>query len=222
MIAETAASHDAATSNQSATGLLPQSGNSGVDPVESANLEAEGLENILDILVTNLQSSKRLQPCKEVTRIDMEDFLLPLSASPKKNQTVSLKHSCQHLEFQNKQRVQFISGAQTCSKSHGEVASSHQNEPVPPPPQFKSRKRREKKNIKTVNVSAPPLPTHTPDSQRWHRSCPISLFSPIQVATASFSTGSGPSLTVKVLYLSACYTAVVQHGKFQVTTKTVK
>lgn len=184
-----------------------------VDPMESQNPEAEGWENSLDIPVTNLQSSKGLlseQSCKVVTGIEMEDSLRPLSAF-KKNQTVLLKHRCQKLALRNKQKLPFISGAQSYSKSHREVgpvvpSSSHQIESVPPPPQSKTRKRREKKkNTKTDTVPVPPLSTPTSSFQRWHRFHPTGLFSPSQVATASFNTDSGHSLTVKVLYVSVRY-----------------
>ncbi|KAL6463470.1 hypothetical protein MHYP_G00278610 [Metynnis hypsauchen] len=194
------ASHDALPSNQWAPTVHPWS--VGVDPMapespETKNSKLQGWEDDLDFPVTKGVLS--VQPCQEAASAGEEQALKASLACPKKNQPILRKHSLQQLKPQSKQQASFISGIQPCSHSEfGLVAStSCQRAPpgLPGPPPSKGRKRRVRK--KTPDTPALPLPAPRASTQRRARLSSAYLFSPSQVAMASFSTESAPSHTIK-------------------------
>ncbi|KAL7838484.1 hypothetical protein AOLI_G00268880 [Acnodon oligacanthus] len=196
------ASHDALPSNQWASSLHPWS--CGIDPMAPESPETkisnlQGWEDDLDFPVTKGVLS--VQPCQEAASAGEEQALKASSARPKKNQLNLRKYSLQQLKTQNKQQASFISGTQPRSKSHSEfglVASTFRQRAshgLPGPSLSKGRKRRVRKT--TPDTPAPPLPAPRASTQRRARLSSAYVFSPSQVAMASFSKESAASHTLK-------------------------
>lgn len=188
------ASHSTVTSDQWASGV----GGSVVDPVEPEI--ARTWKCNLDVSVLRTwKAAPSFQPSKNFTGAGMGSQ--PSSACPRRNAPLLLNLNMQHEPHKRQRSLK--SGEASYLKSHIVGSLAHQTEAIIPPlpsaPKTKKKREKNKKILKATNIPTPPLPSPRPSTQRQPRPRPAYLVSPSQVAMASFSKGSAPFGTLKVL-----------------------